>query len=88
MASHLNLEYFGILAVHGQVDDFEVHGSSVDLCAPNVVLCIMAKHLHFGLVHPKNIIPKFLLFVQMQLYKLVVMLSCSFEREEAVELFP
>jgi len=34
-----------------------------------VLLCIMTKHLHFGLVCPKDIVPEVLCFVQMQLYK-------------------
>ena len=32
--------------------------------SPNVLLCITTKHLHFGLVCPKDIVPKVLLFVQ------------------------
>ncbi|MEE6527760.1 hypothetical protein FKM82_029362 [Ascaphus truei] len=37
--------------------------------SPNVALCIMTKHLHFGLVCPKDIVPEVLWFVQMQLCK-------------------
>ncbi|MEE6509708.1 hypothetical protein FKM82_027409 [Ascaphus truei] len=35
----------------------------------NVALCTMAKHLHFGLVCPKDIVQEVLWFVQMQLCK-------------------
>lgn len=37
--------------------------------SPNVALCIHLKHLHFGLVSPKDIVPEVLSFVQMQLCK-------------------
>jgi len=39
----------------------------VCLFFPYVLLCIMTKHLHFGLVSPENIVPEVLLFVQMTL---------------------
>ena len=35
--------------------------------SPNVLLCVMTKHLHFGLVSPKDIVPEVLWSVQMQL---------------------
>jgi len=34
---------------------------------PNLALCIIAKHLHFALICPKDIVPEVLTFVQMQL---------------------
>jgi len=37
--------------------------------SPNVLLCITTKHLHFGLICPKDIVPKVLLLVRMQLCK-------------------
>ncbi len=37
--------------------------------SPNVTLCIMAKHLHFGLVCSKGIVLEVFWFVQMQLCK-------------------
>ncbi|MEE6509716.1 hypothetical protein FKM82_027428 [Ascaphus truei] len=36
---------------------------------PSVALCIVAKHLHFGLICRKDIVPEVLWFVQMQLCK-------------------
>ena len=35
-----------------------------------MLLCVMTKHLHFGLNCPKDIVPEVLGFVQMQLCKL------------------
>lgn len=40
-----------------------------DWFSPNMMQCIMGKHLHFGLVCPKDIVPGVLLFDQMQLSK-------------------
>ena len=37
--------------------------------APNMVLCTLTGHLHFGLICPKDILLKVFRFVQMQLCK-------------------
>ncbi len=49
-----------------------VWGVCADMLArfsPNVPLCIMVKHLHFGLICSKDIVLEVLWFVQMQLCK-------------------
>ena len=90
MASHLNLEYFGIQRSSWWTQrscgcrtspNHQPSTTVLDswyevfvlICCvwfpPNVLLCIRTKHLHFGLVCPKDIVPEVLCFVQMQLCK-------------------
>lgn len=78
----VTLCYFYIQRDFGQLNDCEVMPRSKSLllhhCAdswhgvwlsPNVVLCIMTKHLQFGLICKKKITLQVLWFYQMLLYK-------------------
>lgn len=51
--------------------------------SPDMVLCIMIKDLHFDVVCPKDIIPKVVQFCLGVNFQILVVQSCSFQREEA-----